>query len=213
LDYQCLLLAHHADDLAETSLKRIFEGANLPFLGGMQPRSHLNGMEIWRPMLGIKKKEILHYLESKALKGFYDRTNDDPKFLRTRLRNNLLPNLATTFGKEIVSNLTLLSERAYELKEYLDRKIESIRVHKGDWGVAFHLKGVERLEARHILKPYISSRAQIESVIEAAMASKTCLMPSNVYLKKGWVVIFSDAKLLSLSEVKNLVGQFNIFLL
>lgn len=209
IPFQALLLAHHSDDLAETALKRIFEGAHLPFLGGMTPTCELMGMAVWRPLLGVRKKEILHFLETKTLKGFYDKTNDDPKFLRTRLRQTMLPDLTASFGKEIVPNLALLSERAYELKEYLDRKVESIRKMEGEWGRAFYLKGVERLEARHLLRPFIRSRTQIETVLDATNG----VFSPNIYVKNGWVVILFESNGLKASDVRNLLRQFNIFLL
>jgi tRNA(Ile)-lysidine synthase len=209
IPFQSLLLGHHADDLAETALKRIFEGANLPFLGGMTAVCTLNGMPVWRPLLGLRKKEILLFLEARSLQGIYDRTNDDPRFLRTRLRHTLIPELCTAFGKEIVSNLAILSERAYELKEYLDRKISSIRRKEGEWGSAFYLKDVERVEARHLLKGFIPSRALIEAVLDAERG----VFSPNIYVQNGWVVIFYGVNSLSISVVKNLLRQFNIFLL
>lgn len=62
-----LLLAHHADDVAETFIQRIVEGADLPYLGGMQKNTVLKKMAIWRPMLSIHKKNILLWLEEKIL--------------------------------------------------------------------------------------------------------------------------------------------------
>jgi len=209
IPFQALLLAHHADDLAETALKRIFEGAHLSFLGGMPSSCELMGMTVWRPLLTVRKKEILRFLEAKSLDGLYDKTNDDPRFLRTRLRQTMIPDLTTAFGKEIVPNLALLSERAYELKEYLDRKVALIRMEEGDWGKAFFLKGVERLEARHLLKRFIRSRTQIESVLDA----KSGLFSPNITVKRGWVVILSKHNYLNTSEVRNLLGQLSIFLL
>ncbi len=44
IPFQALLLAHHAGDLAETVLKRLFEGAHLCSLGGMSEEGQLEGM-------------------------------------------------------------------------------------------------------------------------------------------------------------------------
>lgn len=121
-DYQALLLAHQADDLAETVLKRIFEGAHLSNLGGMEEASEQEGMTLWRPFLKLRKKDILDYLEKSPF--IVDATNFDPKYLRSRMRLEIMPLLTEKFGKEIVENLTLLSERSYELKKYLDGKRE-----------------------------------------------------------------------------------------
>lgn len=213
IPFQALLLAHHKDDVAETALKRIFEGAHLSFLGGMCEVSALFGMPIWRPLLSVRKTELITFLKDKAQSAFYDKTNDDPAFLRTRLRSTLLPQLASSFGKEIVSNLALLSSRAFELKAYLDKKIAQIPKLEGDWGVAFDLKGVELLEARHLLKSHISSREQIETVLNITPKPEGRLFSPNIYVKNGWVVILPRSKEFTISDVRNLLRQFNIFLL
>lgn len=150
--YQALLLAHHADDLAETVLKRIFEGAHLPYLGGMQPISEQYGMTIWRPFLEVTKQEITSFLETRGLQWLCDSSNFDPAYLRSRMRSEMLPFLNETFGKEITANLNLLSARAYELKEYLDQRTSSISIHKGPWGSLVDLRGIAAMEQRHMLQ-------------------------------------------------------------
>ena len=82
IPFQALLLAHQRDDLAETALKRIFEGAHLPFLGGMSSISQYEGMPIWRPLLATPRDEILRFLNERKLRAIDDPTNRDPKFLR-----------------------------------------------------------------------------------------------------------------------------------
>jgi tRNA(Ile)-lysidine synthase len=114
-----VLLAHHADDHAETVLKRVFEGATLPKLKGLLPKTELGGLVIYRPLLKVGKKDILKWLQGKQIAYFYDRTNDDPCFLRSRLRHALIPALSDQFGKEVSSNLCRLGEAAAELDLFL----------------------------------------------------------------------------------------------
>jgi tRNA(Ile)-lysidine synthase len=121
-DCQALVLGHQADDQAETVLKRVLEGAGLAALGGIRPVSTRSGIPIWRPLLGIQKQEILKWLEEKKLEGFDDPTNADPKYLRSRMRAQILPGLEQAFGKAISSNLVRLGDLAHEVREYLMRK-------------------------------------------------------------------------------------------
>jgi tRNA(Ile)-lysidine synthase len=123
LPYKTVLLAHQAEDLAETVLKRIFEGAHLPFLGGMEPVSRQGDLILWRPFLKIRRKEILAYLGDRPY--FTDPSNSDPQYLRARMRSEIFPFLTEKFGKEIVGNLVLLSERAHELKQYFEEKTKA----------------------------------------------------------------------------------------
>jgi tRNA(Ile)-lysidine synthase len=175
--YQALLLGHQADDLAETSLKRLFEGAHLPFLGGMEDSSQMGDIPIWRPLLKTRRKEILLFLEKRGLKPFYDPTNRDPLYLRARMREETLPLLNRSFGKEVVENLICLSERAHELKRYLDRKIASCLIKRGEWGFAVLCRGLERIEQRHLLQ-----KAAAE---EGMILPRTVLEPVLDWLEEG----------------------------
>lgn len=134
--YQAVLLAHHADDVAETVLKRTLEGASLPYLAAIRPEAVINSVKVWRPLLSVSKKNILEWLQERALKGFADRTNEDTKFLRARLRIEVIPHLSQMFGKEVSSGLSQIGEEAGELRDYLDARIRPYldEIVKGEWG-------------------------------------------------------------------------------
>ena len=124
LDCAALLLGHHGDDQSETVLKRILEGAHLTSLGGILEESSLNEMTIWRPLLKHRKKEIYAFLKKEGLTPLEDPTNQDPKFLRSKMRTEILPWLSEKFGKEVAGNLCRIGSSTQELKSYLERKIE-----------------------------------------------------------------------------------------
>ncbi len=117
---QALLLAHHAQDQMETVLKRVLEGLSLPYLSGMMATKSLMGMEVWRPLIKISKADIQNYLDAFNLHPLEDRTNLDPKYLRARMRSEIIPSLNKSFGKEILPGLSRISAEAAELKEFLD---------------------------------------------------------------------------------------------
>lgn len=193
IPFQALLLAHQADDRAETVLKRFFEGAHLSFLGGMQDISKIEGMPIWRPLLKVKKKNILAFLEKRSLEAFFDSTNQDTTYLRARLREETLPFLTRSFGKELTDNLSVISDRAYELQRYLDEKVARYPIEKGEWGWAVRLHGLPRLEMRHLL--------QRGSLDEGLVLPRTVLEPlldwvmevqeeRKVFFHSKWIVAF-----------------------
>jgi len=152
--FQALLLAHQAGDLAETVLKRIFEGAHLPFIEGMDSVGAYQEMPIWRPFLNVERKIIIEFLKNRNLEPIYDVTNLDPVYMRARMRSEIFPFLNQSFGKKIEGNLNLLSHRCSELREYLDRKIEPIfqQVEKAPWGLVVDTRGMERIERRHLIQ-------------------------------------------------------------
>jgi tRNA(Ile)-lysidine synthase len=153
-DYEALLLAHQADDLAETVLKRVFEGASLCHIHGMSETGELYGMKIWRPLLTVKKEEILQFLQELKIPYFSDITNLNPIYLRARMRKELFPFLNQTFGKEARGNLALLAERSSELKEYLDEKIAHIKIEG-----QMDLSSLAKLEKRHLLQKIMREKA------------------------------------------------------
>ncbi len=190
IPFQALILGHHADDLAETILKRVFEGAHLPFLGGMQSVGSLNKMIVWRPLLSMQKKELMAFVEEKGLKPFLDPTNKDPTYLRSRLREEMFPFLQKSFGKNIMGNLCLLSERAAELRLYLDGKIAGSEVKRKGRDVEVSLEGLARIERRHLLQKVGAeenlsfSRYVLEQVLDFVDAKQK----RKVFLSPFWIV-------------------------
>ena len=133
-----LLLAHQADDQAETVLKRLFEGATLPKLRGLAPKIELEGMMVYRPLLKVRKADLLNWLEEKGVSYFQDNTNLDPQFLRGRLRATLMPFLSNHFGKEVAPSLCRVGEAAVELGEFLEEQMQPYisRIRQLELGVA-----------------------------------------------------------------------------
>jgi tRNA(Ile)-lysidine synthase len=196
--YSALLLAHHAEDLAETVLKRVLEGAHLSRLGGMREVSHQYGMTIWRPFLRVKKGELIQFLEEKGVSFLSDSSNFDPVFLRARMRGQMFPFLNEHFGKEVSSNLALLSERAYELEEYLDAKTKTSPIQKGPWGLLSDLNGLQSLEIRHIIQ-------------KMAHLSHLSLNRNHLQTLEKWIQKGEKSKILSLKTKKILVDRGRIW--
>ncbi|MEI8125684.1 MAG: tRNA lysidine(34) synthetase TilS [Parachlamydiaceae bacterium] len=157
--YEAVLLGHHADDHAETVLKRILEGAALSNLCGITPETVFGKMKVWRPLLTVTKKDILCWLHNRGLEGFNDRTNTDAKFLRARLRTDLLPYLSTVFGKEVCSGLCHVGNESAELIRYLDNKVSPYlaEISSGPFGSLLDLSikcPEEGVELKHLLRRF-----------------------------------------------------------
>jgi tRNA(Ile)-lysidine synthase len=82
-----IALAHHADDQLETFFIRLLRGTTVTGLACMRPKQD----PYIRPLLCIKKQEILDYLERKQISYLTDPTNKSPDFLRNRIRMSLIP--------------------------------------------------------------------------------------------------------------------------
>ncbi len=121
LNCQALLLGHHADDQAEVVLKRVFEGTSLYHLKGLEEDSELMNMRLWRPLLCVPKKQVIQWLSQKGLNYFLDPTNSSLQFLRGKMREEMIPLLQTSFGKEISSNLCRLAEESRDIRAYFSQ--------------------------------------------------------------------------------------------
>jgi tRNA(Ile)-lysidine synthase len=108
--------AHHADDLAETVIHRLMRGTGYRGLCGILPVSEVYGMRFIRPMLGVKRREILGYTAANDLAWREDASNRDVDFTRNRIRRRLLPRLQSEAG-ELVERLGKLSRASRRLLE------------------------------------------------------------------------------------------------
>lgn len=87
---EIILLAHHADDQAETVLMRLLRGSGPAGLAGMPARQ---GPWV-RPMLEVSRATIGAWLVARGETAWDDPANVDPRHLRSWLRTEILPRLA-----------------------------------------------------------------------------------------------------------------------
>lgn len=87
----CLALAHHGDDQVETILMRQIRGAYGFGLAGIRVKRPFDNGEIIRPFLCVSKEEIIDYCLKEGLKPRIDQSNFTSKYLRNRIRNQILP--------------------------------------------------------------------------------------------------------------------------
>lgn len=124
-----LLMAHHADDSAETVLLRIMRGTGLRGLAGIPTRRDFQlpnpsgegegrTIEIRRPLLSLRASDIRERLKEGAVPWTEDPTNQDPSYAaRNRLRKNVLPVLETIATGDPIKALLRLSTEAADWKD------------------------------------------------------------------------------------------------
>lgn len=121
-----LLLAHHADDQAETVLYNLARGAGLAGAAGIPYERDLSaecpGTRLRRPFLKIRRAALQDYAEAHGLRWIDDESNACIDLARNRIRHRVLPelerarpgaiaNLAAA-GPRLRSGLELLDELA-----------------------------------------------------------------------------------------------------
>lgn len=102
--------AHHADDRAETVLLRLLRGSSLSGLGVLPPRAG----DLLRPLVRAEKRDVLAHVRRHRLVYADDPSNLDRRFLRVRVRLELLP-LLSELSPGIVTHLGALADEALRL--------------------------------------------------------------------------------------------------
>ncbi len=119
LGFNYVLTAHHADDNLETFLINLTRGTGLEGLKGI-PEINAN---VVRPLLPFSRDEIMRYAKSKSIKWREDSSNASSKYLRNKLRLEVIPSLKET-NPQLLQNfkqtLNNLEDTAAIVEESVD---------------------------------------------------------------------------------------------
>ena len=121
-----LVLAHQADDRAETFLMRLLAGSGPTGLSSIRPLERLDGLTVARPLLAVRRSRLRQYLEERGLKWLDDPSNEDSKGKRTWVRHRLLPFMNDRMDLDVVPRIVRASELAQEESGALDQACEEI---------------------------------------------------------------------------------------
>lgn len=102
---QKIATGHNLDDQAETVLMRLLRGSGPPGLAGIPP---VRENRIIRPLVEIRREDIVSYLKVRGLPYAIDSSNTDTRYLRNRIRLELLP-LMQEYQPQLVEHLGRLS--------------------------------------------------------------------------------------------------------
>ena len=130
-----VLLAHHADDQAETVLMRVLRGTGIGGLAGMKAVAPLEigltTLALLRPMLTVRRTEIDTYVATHHLRYREDATNTDTQPTRNRVRQALLPQLGEAIGRDVAPMLLRLAKNAAADDDLLQGLTESLIQKEG----------------------------------------------------------------------------------
>jgi tRNA(Ile)-lysidine synthase len=105
-----IVVAHTADDQAETVLAHILRGSGLAGIGGIHPQA----WKIVRPLLDTSRSDLRAYLKAQRQTWREDATNRDIRKTRARIRKKLIPMLQRNFQPRVIEHLVSLARRARE---------------------------------------------------------------------------------------------------
>jgi tRNA(Ile)-lysidine synthase len=132
-----IAVGHTADDQAETVLLWMLRGAGLTGLSGM-PAFRDN--KVIRPLYDTKRQEVLTYLRTAGLSFREDSSNVQPRYLRNRVRREVIPVLNQLVPSS-VDALCQLAEICREDDRCLDQQVDAFscsavrRGSAGEWTI------------------------------------------------------------------------------
>jgi len=123
--HRTLLTGHHSDDALETLLMRWVRGTAPAGLRGPYARRALPepgeavGVRVVRPLIRMRREEVRRLLSDRGLRWREDRSNEDPRFTRNRVRHAFLPALREVCGTEGIENLRAFGRAVENLEDRL----------------------------------------------------------------------------------------------
>jgi tRNA(Ile)-lysidine synthase len=154
---------HTADDQAETVLANLLRGAGVHGLSGMRAGAR-------HPLLGLRRSETVALCVHRGLEPVVDPSNQDPRFLRNRIRHELLPLCSALAGRDLVPVLARQAELLAGDADLLDALSELVDPTDGR-AVAEAPESVARRAVRSWLRgdaEHPPSLAAVERVLSVA---------------------------------------------
>jgi tRNA(Ile)-lysidine synthase len=115
-----IAVAHHADDQAETLLLHWLRGGGISSMIGLQPLQQ----DIIRPLLAITHADTVAYCAEHGLTPAEDASNTDPRFLRNRIRHEVLP-LLEEMNPGIRGTLLRMAEVMQVDAEWIEAQVDA----------------------------------------------------------------------------------------
>lgn len=124
--YDACVLAHHADDNAETFFINLFRGSGVKGLRGMLPVSVTGKGEVYlRPLLFARRNQIEAYARAHSLEYVTDSTNQEEIYLRNKIRHTVLPvleNICEGFSEKLTQSMGTLRAVDSLLDEWYEKQ-------------------------------------------------------------------------------------------
>lgn len=107
-------IAHHKNDQAETVIHNLLRGTGIRGMAGMDKINKY----IIRPILDISRKEIDEYIKKNNLQYVEDSTNQDIKYTRNYIRNEVLP-ILMNINPQAIDHIADFASKAREITNFI----------------------------------------------------------------------------------------------
>ena len=119
--YDAVVIAHHQDDLIETYLMQK-ERQNSPIYYGISENTIIYGVNILRPLLSYRKKELMEICDQNNVPYSIDKTNFDISIMRNKIRHNIVDKMVVSERLEILEEIRQENDKLSTLLSSIDIK-------------------------------------------------------------------------------------------
>ncbi|MBJ6367230.1 tRNA lysidine(34) synthetase TilS [Snuella sedimenti] len=203
LQFDYILTAHHADDNLETFLINLSRGTGLDGLTGIP---EINGRVI-RPLLPFSREAILKYAKEHRLQWREDSSNVSTKYLRNKLRHDVIP-ILKDINPKLLQNFSKTQGYLNASRSIIEDRIidvlEAVVEHTGDQTTSFNIEALKKLRNPkaylfELLKPYNFTEWDDVVALMDAQSGKQVLSHTHRLIK--------DREYLLLSELPSKTSQ------
>ena len=177
-DYEAVVVAHHADDNAETLVLNMVRGAGLKGLTGMKAVSSLpcgNGV-LLRPLLTFTRKQIEGHVFAWKVPYREDSTNSSVEYRRNSIRHEVFPlfeRMNPSYVRTLNREMTYLSDASSIVDEWCKEHVEHV-LENGGISIPRLLEIPQwRYLLYYILEPYGFNTSVLESLENLLMSDRT----------------------------------------
>ena len=196
LDFDYILTAHHADDNLETFLINLSRGTGLEGLKGIPEVNET----IVRPLLSFSREDIEDYAKTNHLKWREDSSNASTKYLRNKLRHDVIPVLKD-INPDVLTNfqntLSHLNDSSAIVEDAVDSFLNKAIVTIDDNQISYKISEFEALNNSkaylfEIFKDYgFTQWKDIENLL-TAQSGKLVFSKTHQLLKDRDCLILSE---------------------
>ena len=210
LGFDTLLLAHHADDQAETFLSRLARGSGVLGLAAMAPARFDGAVSVLRPFLGWPKARLVASLTARGATWIEDPSNRDLRFERARWRA-AMPMLAD-LGLDrdrLVATAAAMARAAAALEREVDALLARAFVHPAGFlrvSVEDYTAAAEEIRLRAVARtiadlggeaygPRLAGLEAIDADLTVAGATPVVRTLGGVRIerRRGWIWFAPEA--------------------
>jgi tRNA(Ile)-lysidine synthase len=202
---QKIALGHHLEDNVESVLIHFLRGAGPLGLSGIPP---VRDGRFIRPLIDMTRHDILSFLAQNRIPYLTDASNRNRKYLRNRIRHDLIPALKAKYNPNIVRQLhhfsTILREEESFWEMTVSTAFQDLTVTKGNDWIGIDLEGLRQLHpavCRRIIRRGVAAiKGDLNRIgfkhIKAVEGLIIGLSPSRSFDLPGRICVMREPKTL-----------------